>query len=79
MDINKTRMDAMDQAVTWMRAAIREIDQQFAEPGYAKKHPELVAALVRAAADDQAFMGVHALTSEVASLADVLATKNAPD
>lgn len=79
MDINKTRKDAIDQAVTWMRIAVREIDEQFAEPGYARKHPELVAALVRAAAEDQAFMGVHGLASEVASLTDVLATNSLPD
>lgn len=78
MDINKTRVDAMDQAVTWMRAAIREIDEQFDQPGYAKAHPELVAALVRAAAEDQVFMGLHGLTSEVASVAEVLAVKNTP-
>lgn len=79
MDINKARQDAIDQAVTWMRKAVREIDEEFGQPGYAKQHPELVAALVRAASEDQSFAGVHELASEVSALTDVLATKNLPD
>ena len=79
MDINKIRKDAIDQAATWMRKAIREIDDAFDQPGYAKQHPELVAALVRAAAEDQSFAGIHELASEVSALADAMATKNAPD
>lgn len=68
-NINKTRQDAIDQAVTWMRAAIREIDTQFNIDGYAKSHPELVAALVNAAAVDQHFMGVHDLAESIDTLA----------
>lgn len=74
-DINKTRKDAIDQAVTWMRAAVREIDEQFG-PDYAKTHPELVAALVNAAALDQQFMGTHGLTSAVEVLSQSLDASN---
>lgn len=42
---------ANDTAVTYMRAALREIDAQFGE-GYAAKHPELVIAFMRTAASD---------------------------
>lgn len=69
VDINKSRHDAIDQAVTWMRAATRDIDEQFGA-GYAQAHPELLAALVNAAALDQHFIGIHALWGAVQTLAN---------
>lgn len=75
-DINKTRKDAIDQAVTWMRAAVREIDAEFAKPGYAQAHPELVAALVTAAALDQQFIGIHDLSASMDGLAQAVDDSN---
>ena len=40
--------DAKWQPAGWLRAAIKEIDAQFGEEGYAKRNPQLVAAMVMA-------------------------------
>jgi hypothetical protein len=46
-------MDQASMTVTqYMGAAIVSIDKLFDEEGYAKKHPELVGAMVQAAAID---------------------------
>lgn len=74
-DINKTRKDAINQAVTWMRAATREIDEQFG-PDYAKSHPELVAAFINAAALDQQFIGIHGLTAALELLSQSVDDSN---
>jgi|SRR5471032_708528 len=42
---------AKDVAESYFRAAVRNIDAQFGE-GYAKAHPELIAALIKAASAD---------------------------
>ena len=44
--------DAAGQAANWLRWAIKEIDEQMGQPGYAKAHPQLLAAMVQASALD---------------------------
>ena len=48
-------VDAAGTANEWMISAIEGIDDQFGE-GYAREHPELIAAYMKVAAMDQAAM-----------------------
>ena len=43
---------AQDSAATTLATAIREIDAAFGQEGFAREHPELVDAFMRAAAAD---------------------------
>ena len=67
VDVNIARTKAIDQTTTWLDAGVREIDQRFGT-GYAKAHPELLAAFVNAAALDQHFIGVHDLSAKLDDL-----------
>ncbi len=51
-DAVKYAEDGHGQAANWLNWAIQEIDQRMEQPGYAKAHPELLAAMVQAAALD---------------------------
>lgn len=71
LDVTMTNGKAMDQAINWMRTAARELDERYGE-GYAKANPQLVAAMVQAAATDQYFQGVNALSEAVVEAADAM-------
>jgi len=49
---------AGDNAGNWMLQAIQNIDAAFAD-GYAQDHPELIAAMVQAAAIDSSTAYIH--------------------
>lgn len=68
LDVTMTNGKAMDQAINWMRTASRELDERYGE-GYAKANPQLIAAMVQAAATDQHFQGVNALAEAVVEAA----------
>ncbi|MGY8903230.1 MAG: hypothetical protein ACKVIH_01615 [Burkholderiales bacterium] len=71
LNINKVRKDSMDQAITWMCTARRAVVEEWG-PNADTRHPELVAALVNAAAADQLFAAVHEAAIQVELLADAL-------
>lgn len=62
--------DAALSVSTWTARAKNKIDEDF-EPGYAEKHPELVAAFIKAAATHYlADMVSRAITDAAERLAD---------
>lgn len=66
----KRMHDAADTAGTYLAKAVRMIDEQFGEPGYAKAHPELVAAFMAACSADFAAGMVSASLRSVGEAID---------
>ena len=54
IDHTRIHESSKDAAANYLAAAIREIDRAFDQPGYAKTHPDLVAAFMQVAVADYA-------------------------
>ncbi|KMJ45067.1 hypothetical protein AB204_11115 [Xenorhabdus khoisanae] len=60
IDATTIERQAANSAAYWMERAVKEIDTLFGE-GYAKQHPELIAAFMKTAARDELAMNIRGI------------------
>ncbi|BET98208.1 hypothetical protein [Xenorhabdus taiwanensis] len=60
LDASTIERQAAGTAAYWMERAVKEIDSLLGE-GYAKQHPELIAAFMKTAARDELAMNIRGI------------------